>query len=517
MAGTPHLFIVRADLRELIADAWLLPADRALNVSRSWSAARPPGLDLIDLPADWGHDGVRVARVPGEGRACWVGNVGRRGQPADWYAEVGRQFVRAAATELAGRAPATGRARPLLALPLVGTGFGGGAQISGEVTRALVRAAVEEAEAADVDVAIACWEPASHAAVQRARADLATADPGGAAAWPDLGLTLHARADDLGARARRGDLVLFLGAGVSMGAGLPSWDALIADLASVADIDPAQAEALGRLPAVDRARIVERRLGGSGLSLQEAVAGRMRVDGYPLVQALAAGLPVGEVVTMNYDQLFERASQGAGRPVAVLPWEPARSRDRWLLKMHGCVERGDIVLTRHDYHRYEHTRAALAGIVQALLITRHMLFLGFSLTDPNFHRIVDDVRRAVGPRPDDGDALGTAVVLHDDPLMDELWRDDVGLLPVADPGEADAAEAARRVEVLLDRVGAVATDEAAHLLDPSYAGLLDDRERWLADALLDLARPPAPGVTDTPAWAEVTALLRRFGHPAPPP
>ena len=55
-----------------------------------------------------------------------------------------------------------------------------------------------------------------------------------------------------------------------------------------------------------------------------------------------------------------------------------------------------FVLTRGDYLRYADRRAALAGIVQALLITREMLFVGFSLKDENFFRIADDVRKAVG-------------------------------------------------------------------------------------------------------------------------
>ena len=38
--------------------------------------------------------------------------------------------------------------------------------------------------------------------------------------------------------------------------------------------------------------------------------------------------------------------------------------------------------------------AALGGIMQALLLTKHMLFLGFSLDDDNFHRLFDAVRKA---------------------------------------------------------------------------------------------------------------------------
>jgi hypothetical protein len=43
--------------------------------------------------------------------------------------------------------------------------------------------------------------------------------------------------------------------------------------------------------------------------------------------------------------------------------------------------------------RYSTNRSALSGIVQSLLITRHMLFVGFSLKDDNFHRIIDVRRR----------------------------------------------------------------------------------------------------------------------------
>lgn len=44
---------------------------------------------------------------------------------------------------------------------------------------------------------------------------------------------------------------------------------------------------------------------------------------------------------------------------------------------------------QQDYMRYQTRRSALSGIVQGLLITRHMLFIGFSLRDDNFHRIAD--------------------------------------------------------------------------------------------------------------------------------
>lgn len=130
--------------------------------------------------------------------------------------------------------------------------------------------------------------------------------------------------------------------------------------------------------------------------------------------------------------MYELACRSIGVDLAVLPYHPASNCDRWLLKMHGCVSHpDDIVLTRvrlslndhaipvivcssahchllfpfncsrkgmllmifikEHYMRYQTRRSALSGIVQSLLITRHMLFVGFSLKDDNFHRIVDVV------------------------------------------------------------------------------------------------------------------------------
>ena len=504
-----HAFVLRGDLRRLVADAWLLPADKGLNVSRSWRGFAPDP-HLISLPADWGHDGSRVAKVPGTQPVCWIGNVGRYGQPAEWYAEAARQFIRYASEDLQGEAATTGRPLPLLALPLVGTGFGGGAAISGHVTKAVIDVVAEETARSGVDTCVVCWEDAPYAALQRARADLLHDQPDASAGWSDLEPHLVATADALGQHALDGSLVLFLGAGLSMGAGLPNWSQLLDDLAVAAGVDNDQRTALAGLPELDRARIIEGRLTAAGGSLDIEVARRMQSDRYPLAQGLAASLPTGEVVTMNYDELFELASEGAGRPVAVLPWEHARSRTRWLLKMHGCVRRGDIVLTRHHYHRYEQTRAALAGIVQALLITRHMLFLGFSLSDPNFHRIVDDVRQAV--RRDDAltESFGTAVVLRDEPLMDELWRGDIDFVPMGDPS-LEMAEAARKVELLLDRIAYIATDDTAHLLDPAYDGILTEAERWLRDNLHALRYQQPQGVGATKAWHTVDQVLRRFG------
>lgn len=242
---------------------------------------------------------------------------------------------------------------------------------------------------------------------------------------------------------------------------------------------------------------------------------RLTESSYSLAHSLLASLPVAEVATTNYDRLFETASEDAGRKVSVLPYRPNPALDRWLLKLHGCVTKPeDIVLTRSDYLRYSERRAALAGIVQALLITRHMLFVGFSLTDGNFHRIADEVRRAVSSDEagHGGFNFGTALLLGDDRLLEELWQPDLACVSVAeDAGGDNLAAAARQLDIFLDLLLALGTDNTAHLLDESYDDVLGPGEKEVRERLLTLQRGLSPEAAETGAWAAVEELLQRFG------
>lgn len=77
--------------------------------------------------------------------------------------------------------------------------------------------------------------------------------------------------------------------------------------------------------------------------------------------------------------------------------------------MHGTITHPDeIVLSKRDYMRYHDRFAAMAGIVQSTLLTRHLLFVGFSLDDDNFQRIFDSVRKARHPAVDDTASADTA-------------------------------------------------------------------------------------------------------------
>jgi hypothetical protein len=191
----------------------------------------------------------------------------------------------------------------------------------------------------------------------------------------DLPEHLQELARQLGERARRGQLAVFIGAGVSAAAGLPTWEQLVAELAERSGLDDALRAGLTRLPLQDSAALLARELGRG--PLEAYVEERFGPGPYALAHALIADLPVQEFVTTNYDPLVEQAAADIGRQVRVLPFEEAVPGSPWLLKLHGDAAHPEsVVLTREEYLQLGDTRAALAGVLQSLLLTRHVLFVG---------------------------------------------------------------------------------------------------------------------------------------------
>ena len=501
MSDDGHLFVVRGDLRRVSCDAWLMPCDEGLHVEGQWlvdeRALRPL------LPSAWPSPAERVARAtswPEDRPTPFLVDV----TGSDRLDHVEAFVARAAEHVRRARPPRFGREKHLLAVPLVGTGKGGAGGIKGDVVRGVVPLLERAADRHGVDLALVLLPGPAYAAVQTERAELDDA-------WAPLDRAQRELADDLATRAARGKLVLFVGAGVSRSAGLPLWDDLVIALARDAGMQADELAQLAHVNVLDRAKIVARRF-GDARAFQEAIARQVDRPEYALTHALLASLPVHEGVTTNYDELFERAWHAAlttrpSPPLAVsrLPHEPRRELDSWLLKLHGCVSaRDDLVFTREDYMRYADRRAALAGIVQALLLTRHMLFVGFSLEDDNFHRIVDAVRKACGgAHLDQASGFGTVLDLVDRPIVRELWKDELGWMTFPSP---------RCIEIFLDYLGfraARATGAADHLLDPTYAGVRSPADERLRAKLLDIAGDGA--LRGAEAWPVVEGLLQRLG------
>ena len=346
--NSAHVFIVQADLPRLKTDAWLLPCDAGFNVLSSWipdeyqAAMRRRNSDAFVLPVAlfdaWTSGRRRTVRHddwPGNSMP-WLTNVGGgTNYEVDWYLDAVKQFVEEAAPWATEHSK---RSRPLLGVPAVGTGYGGQWHKKAGIIDALYDQLVALANQYDVDIVFALYDAQSFAAAQLARKRRVDA---GAIGW-DLTSHLLATATRLAEQARAGALVMFLGSGVSVGAGLPTWRDFLTKLAEKADLTPAEIEALQRLDAMDAGSIVERSLKGRE-PLEEATRELLNTQECALQHALIASIPHEAAVTLNYDTLYETASKVVVGNVAVLPQERDPRAKRWLLKLHGCVQRGDRV------------------------------------------------------------------------------------------------------------------------------------------------------------------------------
>lgn len=112
-------------------------------------------------------------------------------------------------------------------------------------------------------------------------------------------------------------------------------------------------------------------------------------------------LPV--LFTTNYDELIETAYQEVGRALRVTVTEDqfrARRADRprrHLVKLHGSIDQPEtIVLTRTDYARSRVDRKEMLADLRNEMAGAPFLFVGFSLSDPNFGLLHDDIRLTYG-------------------------------------------------------------------------------------------------------------------------
>ena len=498
-----HVFVVQGRMEALLRDAFVVTTDAEFTIEPHWlpvlgerdaSALRPDG---------WG-EGERVHGVARGRTDCWFLDVSTGSLEAIMrgLAEVLDGIARA------GVVAAAGRALPLVGVPVPGIGGGGLGEHAGAVIARLLETLHEAVRRHDLDVAVVATTPARFAAVQRERR-LSGSFP------VPAGLLDHAKA--IAGLARSGELALFLGAGVSVSAGLPSWAGLIEEIRRAAidkgaHIPEDEFDALGVL---DQTELLHALLQDE---LETLVAERFADVTPALSHALLAGLQCAEAVTTNYDSGYETAvrARDQGAPIAVMPWEKPVPGRPWLLKLHGDAARpGSVVLTRGQFIGYDSRWRPVGSVFQALMMTRRLLVVGASLTDDNVLRLAHEVR-ALRRRHAIDEPLGYALSLGPPPLRARLWGNDLEWIGLEGGSEA---EQARQLEILLDVVATHASHSSPYLLQPEFADLLNpDLEVGLADQARELGRRIASATSrgelrQEEAWRGLLAVLEDRGVP----
>lgn len=479
-----HVFVVKADVTTIMCDAWLCSTDCDFTIE-PW-ARKALGIKTRHLK---GHRWGRRRAIPYDRSATplvVLGDVGqttasepeRIEQRLEQLFPVIDQFAEVAIKHSPGRKSNL----PLrLALPLIGTGQGGLHGVKGHTLRPLLNKLDSVARDNHVDFVVCTYDALAWSAVQAARTS------------HQWSLTQQEKglARELAAKAQEEGLVLFIGAGVSRDVDLPDWRRLLERLSEsqLTDLSRRERESLSKLDLRDYATLIENAVGRNALlsRMKELLGGTDLHIG--LTHALLASLGAKQAVTTNYDNLFERACAYDGRSIekamTVLPYGKVQPELPWLLKLHGSLHHGgakDIVLTRSDYTRLRHQRGALYGIVQALLVTKHLLFVGYSLSDEDFHELADEIRTALEPTVAKPAGLGTVLTVEES-AWGRLWED---MFQVVTVGHGSPDRAGRRLQIFLDFLAHLIAPPHAYLLNPSFDGLLSDEEKKIAARLREL-------------------------------
>ncbi len=218
-----------------------------------------------------------------------------------------------------------------------------------------------------------------------------------------------------------GRAALFLGAGASIPAGFVSWTDLMRDIAAELDLDVDRSDLL----TLAQYHVNHR---GGRHAINELIVEEFdrRAEHTPLHDHMVR-LPIDELWTTNYDRIIEDAYEAVGRrpdvktTVATLA-SHKRQRDVTVYKMHGDARAPDeAVLTRDDYERYhvEPRGQAFMTALQASLLNRTFLFIGFSFSDPNIGHVLARMRLLIGQHQGEHFAIFRRPVGHegiDDPV-----------------------------------------------------------------------------------------------------
>ncbi len=229
----------------------------------------------------------------------------------------------------------------------------------------------------------------------------------------------------------QGSGVLFVGAGASCAAGLPTWaelsqgmtDRILGTASSSHEREQLSSFIVGGGPLAV-AQMLRERIGTFDYHQFLVDTLRRPVPLAPVHRALRR-LPIRLILTTNFDKLLEKAYRlpdGDDPPVVISTPQLASIQEQkghLVVKLHGDIDHPDtIVLTSDDYLAYFDRHQALRAFLEYQFSHRTVLFVGFGLKDPNFDLIFEEARRTLMHRG----RPAYAVMVGTNPFEIERWK-----------------------------------------------------------------------------------------------
>lgn len=186
-------------------------------------------------------------------------------------------------------------------------------------------------------------------------------------------------------------LVIFVGAGASIDSNLPSWNTLIQAFAKelklkegklsddeILDIPEEYYKIFGKVPFYDILdKIFNKEFSPNS------------------IHEILEKLEINYIITTNFDTLIEKKLNKSYEYDVIKKDEDLAhsSRNKMIIKMHGDLKNKNIILKRSDFKEYTKKFPLISTFIKGLFTTNTILFIGYSLNDPNVKNMLSWIRK----------------------------------------------------------------------------------------------------------------------------
>lgn len=187
-------------------------------------------------------------------------------------------------------------------------------------------------------------------------------------------------------------LVIFVGAGVSANSGVPTWSELIKSLSrdlGEFDIDKSP-DLFLKIPQYYFNERGEKEY----FEKLDEIFLKNKYKTNAIHKEIFKLKPT-HIITTNYDTLLEEAAIEEGQFFHTVKYDlhlPYNNFNKTIIKMHGDFEHRNIVLKEDDYLNYSTNFTLIESYIKSLIATNTVLFIGYSVNDPNFNLIFQWVK-----------------------------------------------------------------------------------------------------------------------------
>lgn len=192
---------------------------------------------------------------------------------------------------------------------------------------------------------------------------------------------------------KENSLILFVGAGISANSNLPTWGELIQSFKEELNLPDDNSDDYPRVAQYyydtfgknRYTKKIEEVFSSKGISKPNEL--------HTLIEKIAPE----HIITTNYDFLLEDQFESGLLKYNVVAEDkdiPYTSPGRYLIKMHGDLNKNNIVLKEEDYLDYASNFPMISNLIQTLIMNYTLLFVGYSLKDSTFKAIFRLVQNA---------------------------------------------------------------------------------------------------------------------------